>query len=304
MRSALKLAEMGETVLVTSHTNRAVDSALERMPEGMCVRVEIRERVAKPLEKVLLDTKVRELPEGKKVLELERAIKRAASRGDLEALADYYAAVSLLTLPATFSMVRLYFDIETYRQRSAFDEKIIAIGVIEDWTPFSESSLNREVDIHVFSEKNCGDESKIVHEFYGCVRDVSRRAKSLNIIGFGILRFDIPLLIQKGYEYGVGSLSELNRFWHDTRTIDLFQVMLPANGMMFRGNSLREIVKKANDIGLPIPQLYREGKEMGFLYEKGEFNEIEKHLVADLSAIRALDLTKAVYRLIGKSGVG
>lgn len=79
--------------------------------------------------------------------------------------------------------------------------------------------------------------------------------------------------------------------------------MLPANDMRFKGNSLREIVKRANDIGLPVPQLYREGKEMGDLYEKGEFDEIEKHLIGDLEAIRALDLTRAVYKLIGKSGV-
>lgn len=107
-------------------------------------------------------------------------------------------AVGLLTFQATFSMVRLYFDIETNRKSSAFDEKIIAIGVIEDRTPFSQSSLNREVDIHIFSEKNCGDESKIVHEFYKYVKNVSRGSKPLIIIGFGILRFDIPLLIQKG----------------------------------------------------------------------------------------------------------
>lgn len=184
-------------------------------------------------------------------------------------------------------MVRLYFDIETYRQGSAFNDKIIAIGIIEDWTPFRESSLSRGVDIHIFSKKNCGNESKIVHEFYKYIRVVSSRAKSLSIIGFGILRFDIPLLIQKGYEYGVDSLSELNRFfWHDIRTIDLFQVMLPTNSMRFKGNSLREIVRRANDIGLPIPQLYREGKEVKTLYEKGEFDEIEKHLVGDLKAIR------------------
>jgi hypothetical protein len=37
-------------------------------------------------------------------------------------------------------MVRLYLDVETYRKRKedAFvDEKVIDIGVIEDWTPYT-----------------------------------------------------------------------------------------------------------------------------------------------------------------------
>ena len=42
-------------------------------------------------------------------------------------------------------MTRLYLDIETYR-RNRYDafinERIIAISVLEDWTPYSEDSLS------------------------------------------------------------------------------------------------------------------------------------------------------------------
>jgi len=48
----------------------------------------------------------------------------------------------------------------------------------------------------------------------------SNKISPTNIVGFNfnILRFDIPLLIQKGVEYGVGGLAELNKLWHDTYT--------------------------------------------------------------------------------------
>ena len=57
-------------------------------------------------------------------------------------------------------MTRLYLDIETYR-KSKYDtfvnERIIAIGVPEDWTPYSEDSLSitsePEVCFKVFNEK-------------------------------------------------------------------------------------------------------------------------------------------------------
>jgi len=55
------------------------------------------------------------------------------------------------------------------------------------------------------------------------------------IVGFNILRMDIPLLIQKGAEHEIRELDELNAFWHDTFTIDLFQQLLLSNKNMFSG---------------------------------------------------------------------
>ena len=46
----------------------------------------------------------------------------------------------------------------------------------------------------------------MIRRFYEYINDLIAESKFLVIIGFNILRFDIPLLIQKGVEYGVGSL--------------------------------------------------------------------------------------------------
>ncbi len=38
-------------------------------------------------------------------------------------------------------MVRLYLDIETFRKEVFANERVIAIGVLEDRTPYQEASL-------------------------------------------------------------------------------------------------------------------------------------------------------------------
>lgn len=56
-------------------------------------------------------------------------------------------------------MTRLYLDLETYRKSkygTFVNERIIAIGVLEDWTPYSEDSLSitpeAEVCFKAFNE--------------------------------------------------------------------------------------------------------------------------------------------------------
>jgi len=105
-------------------------------------------------------------------------------------------------------MVRLYLDIETYRKKTFKDEKIIAIGVIEDWTPYKKESLEEEGDLKKFSEWELNSEEEVIRKFYSYVFDLINRADFLVVVGFGILRFDIPLLIQKGVDYGY-ALSDL-----------------------------------------------------------------------------------------------
>ena len=126
-------------------------------------------------------------------------------------------------------MTRLYFDVETYRKNKhdAFiNEKVIAIGVLEDWTPHSAESLSiisePEVRFKVFSEWSLRSEEVVIRSFYEYLNNLIAESKFLVVIGFNILCFDIPLLIQKGVEYSVGSLPELSKLLHNTFTIDLF----------------------------------------------------------------------------------
>ncbi|WP_456329943.1 AAA domain-containing protein [Archaeoglobus sp.] len=90
VRTALKLFEMGERVLITSHTNRAVDSALERISPRYCVRVGNPDKVAGSVMDATLEAKVMERPEGKKLKAIDRAIERAISRKRFADLPDLY----------------------------------------------------------------------------------------------------------------------------------------------------------------------------------------------------------------------
>ena len=182
-------------------------------------------------------------------------------------------------------MIKLYLDIETYRKEPFRDEKVIAIGVSEG-----------EGRIEKFLEWDLGDEKGVIKEFYSYIFDLMEEEDFLVVVGFGILRFDIPLLIQKGVEYGY-SLSELNAFWHRTFTIDLFQSMLPAYNFRYKGNSLENLVKEAERFGVSI-ELYGSGREVRNWYENGEYQKIERHLEADLEAIRQIDLNGIVIKIL------
>ncbi|ADC64644.1 type III restriction protein res subunit [Ferroglobus placidus DSM 10642] len=57
---AYELADQGEKVLITSHTNRAVDNAVEELPEGVALRVGRPEKVLPGIRKYLLGCKARE----------------------------------------------------------------------------------------------------------------------------------------------------------------------------------------------------------------------------------------------------
>jgi len=182
-------------------------------------------------------------------------------------------------------MVKLYFDVETYRpqDRGAFtEEKVIAIGALEERAPHEEASFK------LFTEWEAGSEKAAVGEFYRYLKALTGNGRVI-VVGYNILRFDIPLLVQKGVEHGVGSLPELNKLWYNTYMIDLFQLTLPLNNMMFYGHSLEKLGEKTRSINPDIPKPYGRGADVAKLYEEGKYGEIEEHLKRDLDTIRAID---------------
>ncbi|GAB6147487.1 3'-5' exonuclease family protein [Stetteria hydrogenophila] len=196
--------------------------------------------------------------------------------------------------------LRLYLDVETYRPRkgaSFTEERVIAVGVLEDWTPYAPDSAGEwgRVKCRYFTEWELGSERNVVKEFYDYLKGLIRarrggKVKSIEVVGFNVLRFDIPLLIQKGAEYGVGSVAELNRLWYDTFTRDLFQAALPVNNMRFQGLTLGYLASKLREAGFNIPELHGKGVDVKDWYEKGKYGEIIKHLETDLKTTRVIDL--------------
>jgi hypothetical protein len=150
--------------------------------------------------------------------------------------------------------VRLYLDVETYRPRKegAFvDEKVIAIGVVEDWTKYNPESASIKCEkngpsgtgcvIRFFTSwENDNDEGALVRRFYEYFIEINNKNNLVITIGFNILRYDIPLLIQKGFEYRVESLDRLNALWHNTFVVDYFQTTLPFQRDEIQGLKPRE----------------------------------------------------------------
>ena len=211
-------------------------------------------------------------------------------------------------------MVRLYLDMETHRpeKKDAFiNERIIVVGLIEDWTPYRpESSATwngNKVRFVYFTEWELGNEERIITELYSYLREVNKNRERglidfVNVVGFNILRFDIPLLVQKGVEHGMGSLAELNVLWHNTYTVDLFQTSLPFYSMRFKGLNLDLLVKWARNKGINVPEPYGSGSDVAKWYEEGRYDDIIKHLEIDLRIARIIDLNyRAVYESLGGS---
>jgi len=211
--------------------------------------------------------------------------------------------------------MRLYIDVETYRREKedAFvGEKVIAVGVVEDWTEYSpESSAiwgGEDVVFHYFTEWSLGGEPEVILAFYDYLYDIVERWRSggikfLVVVGFNVLRFDIPLLIQKGVECGVGALAELNKLWYSTHTIDYFQTTLPFNNMRFKGLKLECLAEAAKSVGIGVPEPFGSGEDVRKWYEGGEYDKIIRHLEADLTIIRTVDLNyRRIYSVLGQTG--
>jgi len=74
--------------------------------------------------------------------------------------------------------------------------------------------------------------------------------------------------------------------------------MLPAYNFRFRSNTLENLVKEAERFGDITIELCGNGGNVREWYENGEYQKIERHLEADLKAIRKLDLSGSVTKVL------
>ncbi len=200
-------------------------------------------------------------------------------------------------------MVRIYLDFETYRpsiEGAFIDEKIISAGLLIDETPYHESSLIKSAKLTLMSEWNGFNECQIVAKVQDQIKTALRNYRFTVICGFGILRFDIPLFVSRCFKYSLDKLDEATKMWHDCFSIDYAQQLLAANGNMFKGATLDNIIAVAGRLGLKPPEHSMDGSSMRELYPEKKYDDIEKHLKEDLIAIRWLDLYGA-KKLIERS---
>ena len=125
-------------------------------------------------------------------------------------------------------MTRLFLDVETYSPgpRPTYDDRIIAIAYKQEGGP-----------VTVLKEWE-SDEKQILTRFLEEIKRIDR----LNIIGHNILRFDLPLIINRASAHGIAPTGDLMHLLLDPYTIDTIQAQLPANNFYFKGLGLRDCV--------------------------------------------------------------
>lgn len=190
-------------------------------------------------------------------------------------------------------MVRLYLDLETYRpnvEEAFVNERIISTGIIVDRTSYHERSLKRDIEPVLYSEWDGLDEKAIVSEVERMIRKTCSEYRFTTIVGFNILRFDIPLLVAKSGRASQSGLEYISKMWHDCFAIDLMQQLLVANWSRFKGSGMSNIVSTAIRLGLNPPDYPASGALVKDLYEGGNYKGIEAHLRQGLRIIRWLDL--------------
>jgi len=190
-------------------------------------------------------------------------------------------------------MVRLYIDLETYRpnvDEAFINERIISAGIIVDRTSYHERSLKRDVEPTLYSEWDGLDEKAIVSEVERTIRMTCSEHRFTTVVGFNILRFDVPLLVAKSGRASQSGLEYISKMWHDCFAIDLMQQLLVANWNSFKGAGLSNVVSTAIRLGLNPPDYTTSGAMVKDLYEGGDYEGIETHLRQDLRIIRWLDL--------------
>jgi len=184
-------------------------------------------------------------------------------------------------------LATLYLDIETYRKHDAdvfVREPIIAIGVLEEG--LSEPRIFK-------AWENPEGEKLVLREFYNYISKLASGHKYIEVVGFNILRFDIPLLTQRLVKHRIKRLPQLNLFWNSkVFVIDLLQLTLPLNRMRFRRHTLERLASRLREVCPDIPEPVGEGSKIAEAYDRGDYPYIEKHLRADLM------ITKEVYKCL------
>jgi hypothetical protein len=190
-------------------------------------------------------------------------------------------------------MVRLYMELETYRpnvEDAFINERVITAGVAVDRTAYHERSLKRGVEPVLYSEWDGLDEKAIVSEIERTIRKGCAEHRFTTVVGFNILRFDVPLLVAKSGRASQSGLEYISKMWHDCFAVDLMQQLLVANMGSFKGAGLSNVVSTAIRLGLNPPDYPTSGAKVKDLYEAEDYEGIEAHLRQNLRIVRWLDL--------------
>ena len=178
--------------------------------------------------------------------------------------------------------VKLFLDVEAAGAAdNAFNAKIIAIGYVIDVS-------RRDKKYGIIAEWDVGGERVVLEEFLSLLEELESEYRYVDIIGYNIMRYDLPLIKQKIIEYGLMTPAEVNRYFDRFRVVDLLQLLLPHNRWRYKGLTLWRVMEIAGEEGIDVPQKFGSGEDVARWYSNGQYGEIIEHLKADLEAIVVL----------------
>jgi len=191
-------------------------------------------------------------------------------------------------------------DVANRKQYVFLKEKVIAIGALLRRPSAGQSTCIGDGPIfHLFTVLRPDNERNLIRDFYEWFIQLTQTEKIV-VIGFDILRYDIPLLIQKGVEYDIGRIAELNKLWHNTHVIDYQQVALPYYNLPGKATfpSLEDLAEASRSAGVGVPELCNSDGDTNTgekvlicekVNENEKYNKIVECLRAKLEALCNID---------------
>ena len=161
-------------------------------------------------------------------------------------------------------MIRIFFDIETYspdQHGPRLCDKVISIAY-----------KIGDSNVVVLKEWELG-EKEVLNRFLGVIQNQDRP----NIIGHNILGFDIPVIVCRSLENGIGRLEVIYSIFREPYGIDTIQCLLASNRMYFRGLGLAACAER---LGIAVGS--ENGSSIQELYEREEYEKIVHHNVEDV----------------------
>lgn len=165
---------------------------------------------------------------------------------------------------------------------------VLAYLDIETYSPSKEPMLNDKIILIYYKEKLDGasnilykewneSEKTILQKFYEMLRGKIKVEKTMTLIGWNIVRFDIPFLTYRLFFHKIDNLDNILESFRRAYWRDLRQCLLPFNKYSFKGLSEEETAKK-----FKIEPPKYSNKEIKIFYEKREYEKIEEHAISEM----------------------
>lgn len=175
-------------------------------------------------------------------------------------------------------MVIIYLDIETFSEKKELKIGHMKIILIN----FKEVFSKENIKITILKEWE-SSEKDILKQFYNHFQLLLKTEKTVWVIGFNILRFDVPVLINKLVNHSIASLPQVLEFFRNIYITDLRQCLLPFSKFRFKNLSTNKIAEK-----LQIKKPKYDNKEIRKFYTEKNYGKIEEHSYSDIDFIQNL----------------